>query len=111
MQDLMNGPNRALHPVDNVHQVRPNASIQPDEALARSVTADIGPRKPGVVYYDGPRLVEVLQVITDRSEARRILKRRAAQFAVIVRDLHTGAEHPTCTVWTGTDRALKAVAA
>ena len=83
---------------------------QSDEALAQSVTTDIGPRRPGVVYYDGPRLVQVLAVIRDRTEARRVLRRKAAQFAVIIRDLHTGAEHATCTVWTGSDRVEKAVA-
>ena len=106
----------APHPVDNVHPVMPNASalssdttVHQDEALARSVAADIGPRTEGVVYYDGPRLVQVHQVVTDRTEARRILKRRAAQFAVIVRDQHTGCQYATCTVWTGSDRVLKAV--
>ncbi|MGV2914701.1 hypothetical protein [Streptomyces alfalfae] len=84
---------------------------QSDEALVQSVAADIGPRRPGVVYYDGPRLVQVLAVIRDRTEARRVLRRKAAQFAVIIRDLHTGAEHATCTVWTGSDRVEKAVAA
>lgn len=83
---------------------------QSDEALACSVAADIGPRTPGVVYYDGPRLVQVRTVITDRAEARRILRRRAAQFAILVRDQHDGTEYATCTVWTGSDRVLKAVA-
>lgn len=86
-----------------------DTTVHQDEVLARSVATDIGPRKAGVVYYDGPRLVQVRQVITDRTEARRILKRRAAQFAVLVRDLHAGTEYATCAVWTGSDRVLKAV--
>jgi hypothetical protein len=71
----------------------------------------IGPRTPGVVYYDGPRLVQVRQLVTNPSEARRVLKRHAARFAVLVRDMHAGTEYYTGAVWTGTDRVEKAVAA
>jgi hypothetical protein len=85
-------------------------SVQTEQFLARSVAMDIGPRTEGALYYDGPRLVQVRQVITDRSEARRILKRKAAQFAVLLRDQISGDEYATCTVWTGSDRVLKAVA-
>jgi hypothetical protein len=74
-----------------------------------TITAQIGPREPGVVYYDGGRMVEVRAVITDLTEARRVLKRKAARFAVLVRDLHAGTEHYTGAVWTGSDRVLKAV--
>jgi len=75
-----------------------------------SVAAQIGPRVPGVVYYDGPRLVEVAEVITDTSEAKRVLKRNAAKFAVLVTDLHTGTSRYTGAIWTGSDRVIKAVA-
>lgn len=84
---------------------------QPDEALRRTVVTSIGPRTAGVVYYDGPRLVKVTEVITDRGEARRILRRHAAQFAIRLTDLHAGTDYYTGTVWTGSDRVLKAVAA
>jgi hypothetical protein len=73
------------------------------------VSAQLGPRRPGVVYYDGDRMVEVQSVITDIAEARRILKRHAARFAVLVKDLHAGSEHYTGAIWTGSDRVLKAV--
>lgn len=86
----------APHPGDNVHQA--------------SAADQIGPRTPGAVYYDGPRLVEVRAVVTDPSEARRILRRHSARFAVLVRDLHAGTEHYTGAIWTGSDRVLKAVA-
>lgn len=86
----------APHPGDFVHQAVPTAD-------------QIGPRVRGVMYYDGPALVEVLHVVTDPSEARRILKRHSARFAVLVRDLHAGTEHYTGAVWTGSDRVLKAV--
>ncbi|MFF9287540.1 hypothetical protein [Streptomyces griseosporeus] len=82
---------------------------QAEEALRRVIQDQIGPRRPGVVYYDGGRLVEVLRVIADLSEARRILKRRAAQFAIELIDLHTGDRRYTGAIWTGSDRVLKAV--
>lgn len=86
-------------------------TTQPDEALRRVTAAAIGPRKPGVVYYDGPALVRVETVITNPSEARRILRRRSAQYAIEITDLHTGTSRYTGAVWTGSDRVLKAVAA
>lgn len=48
--------------------------------------------------------------VNDASEARRILKRRAAQFAITVHDRITGSVSTIGTVWTGSDRVLKAVA-
>jgi len=75
-----------------------------------AVSDQIGPRRADVVYDNASGAFRVLQVVTDLSEARRILKRRAATFAVLVRDLHTGSEHYTGAVWTGSDRVLKAVA-
>lgn len=108
MKLLMASPSGASHPGDNVAQVS-SATIQADEALRRVTAAQIGPRRPGTVYYDGNRMVEVKAVITDLTEARRVLKRHAARFAVLVRDLHAGTEHYTGTVWTGSDRVLKAV--
>jgi len=75
-----------------------------------TTAAQIGPRAAGTVYYDGPRLVEVREVVTDPSEARRVLRRHSARFAILVRDLHAGTEHYTGAVWTGSDRVLKAVA-
>jgi len=75
-----------------------------------TITAQIGPREPGVVYYDGGRLVEVKAVVTDLGEARRVLRRRSARFAVLVEDQHAGTAYYTGAVWTGSDRVLKAVA-
>jgi hypothetical protein len=82
----------------------------PPSIPSDSISAQIGPRRPGVVYYDGPRLVEVAEVITDVSESQRILKRRAARFAIRLVDQHAGTEYYTGAVWTGSDRVLKAVA-
>lgn len=83
---------------------------QPNEALRQAVAADIGPRAEGVVYDNAAGTYQVLAVVTDASEARRILRRRAAQFAIEIVDIFTGARHHTCSVWTGSDRVLKAVA-
>jgi hypothetical protein len=83
---------------------------QQDEALRRVIEQQIGPREPGIVYDNADGLFAVLAVTRDASEARRILKRRAAQFAVWVEDLITGDRYPTCAVWTGSDRVLKSVA-
>ena|SRR5688500_6128059 len=85
-------------------------STQADEALARVTAQQIGPREPGVVYYDGPNLVRVEAVITDQSEAHRILRRRSARYAIEIVDLHTGTSRYTGATWTGSDRVLKAVA-
>ncbi|WP_371099925.1 hypothetical protein [Streptomyces sp. PU_AKi4] len=86
------------------------ATTQADEALRRVTAQQIGPRRPGTVYYDGTRMVQVKAVVTDLAEARRILRRNSARFAVLIRDLHAGTEHYTGAVWAGSDRVLKAVA-
>lgn len=74
------------------------------------VATQIGPREPGTEYDNASGAFKVLQVVTDPSEARRIMRRNAARFAILVRDLHAGTEHYTGAVWTGSDRVLKAVA-
>lgn len=89
------------------------SDIRRDDPLTSSpfpaVAAEIGPRKPGTIYDNAAGLFRVVAVVTDPSEARRILKRRAARFAILVKDLHAGTEHYTGAVWTGSDRVLKAV--
>jgi hypothetical protein len=109
MKDLTTAVSAAPRPMDNVHPVGANATTQADEALRRSVAADLGPRAPGTVYDNAAGTYRVLTVIHDPSEARRILKRRAAQFAVEILDIFTGERRHTCAVWTGSDRVLKAV--
>ncbi|MFD8899946.1 hypothetical protein [Streptomyces ardesiacus] len=88
---------RTAHPVDNVHPV------------PTTTQAQIGPRRPGVVYDNASGTFEVRAIITDLTEARRILRRNAARFAILIRDLHAGTEHYTGATWTGSDRVLKAV--
>jgi hypothetical protein len=80
-------------------------------AASSETQIQIGPRAAGIEYVTGNAAYRVLTVVTDPSEARRILRRNAAKFAVLVRDLHAGTEHYTGAVWTGSDRVLKAVAA
>lgn len=98
---------RTIVPEDNVNQVADSAHA--DEALRQVVADHIGPRRPGVIYDNVDGIFEVLTV-HDASEARRILKRRAPQFAITVRELVTDTVGTICTVWTGSDRVLKAVA-
>jgi hypothetical protein len=88
--------------MDRIAQAEHNSPSIPDQ---------IGPRVPGVVYYDGPRLVQVTEVITNTTEAQRVLRRNAAKFAVHVVDQHAGTDYYTGAIWTGSDRVLKAVAA
>ncbi|TXS57991.1 hypothetical protein [Streptomyces sp. sk2.1] len=108
MQDPTQGADMALHPRDNVTRVHPDSGVS--EALRRVVAGQIGPRKPGVVYSTADGVYEVLDVTTDRDEARRILKRRTAQFAIIVHDRTADTIGAIGTAWTGTDRVIKAVA-
>ena len=76
---------------------------------SESTAAQIGPRVKGTVYDNASGAFRVLAVVTDTTEARRILKRHSARFAILIRDLHAGTEHYTGAVWTGSDRVLKAV--
>ena len=95
----------------SIHRDVPHTSVSnPDATSIPAVAAQIGPRTLGTVYDNASGAFRVLAVVTDPSEARRILRRNAATFAVLVRDLHAGTEHYTGAVWTGSDRVLKAVA-
>lgn len=90
-------------------QTAPTPDSDMAEALHRVVAGQIGPRRPGLVYDNVDGVFEVIEIHT-ATEARRILKRRAAQFAVTVLNVHTSTVHTTGAVWTGSDRVLKAVA-
>ncbi|WP_331764863.1 hypothetical protein [Streptomyces sp. NBC_01238] len=91
--------------------LNPATDADMNEALRQVVAGQIGPRKPGVVYGNADGIYEVLAVTTDRAEARRILRRRAAQFAIVVHDRSADTVGAIGAAWTGTDRVLKAVAA
>jgi hypothetical protein len=82
----------------------------PLDATNTTLTAQLGPREPGVVYDNASGVFRVLAVVTDPSEARRVMRRNSARFAVLIEDLHTGDQRYDGAVWTGSDRVLKAVA-
>lgn len=84
--------------------------VQHSTRSASTTAAEIGPRAVGTVYDNASGAFRVLAVVTDPSEARRILRRNAARFAILVRDCHAGTEHYTGAIWTGSDRVLRAVA-
>ncbi|MET9427909.1 MULTISPECIES: hypothetical protein [unclassified Streptomyces] len=86
------------------------------EALRRVVEAQIGPRQPGAIYQNADGAFEVVALIRDPQRARELLRRRCAQWAVIVKDvLRPGAEpFAIGSAWTSSDylvREAKAAAA
>jgi hypothetical protein len=91
----------------------PAPAAEPDsmivEALRRVVADQIGPRMPGAIYQNSDGAFEVLAVIRDREQARALLRRRSAQWAVIVKDvLRPGAEpFPVGSVWTTSDHLVR----
>lgn len=70
----------------------------------------IGPRLAGAIYQNSDGAFEVLALVTDPAEAARLLKRRAARFAVIVRDVLRADGQPFAvgSVWTDSDRLVRA---
>ncbi|MGO1025533.1 hypothetical protein ACTOXX_33720 [Streptomyces rubiginosohelvolus] len=110
---MQNGIRQALD-VEHKHSTSSGRATDPDiaEALRQVVAHQIGPRRPGVIYQNTDGAFRVLNVTTDPSEARRILKRRAAQFAITIIDVLRDDAEPFAvgSVWTGSDRVLKAVA-
>lgn len=75
------------------------------EALRRVIDQQIGPRGAGAIYTTADGAFEVLAVIRDPEQARALLKRRCAQWALIVKDvLRPGAEPVAIgSVWTDSD--------
>ncbi|MFI1726424.1 hypothetical protein [Streptomyces sp. NPDC020489] len=75
------------------------------EALRRVVDAQIGPRHAGAIYRNTDGLFEVLAVVRDPKQARALLNRRCAQFALIVKDItrHDGEPFVIGSVWTTSD--------
>lgn len=76
-----------------------------DEALARSVERQIGPRRVGAIYENVDGLYEVLAVITRPAKARQMLNRRNARFAIVVRDIRRPNGQPFIigSAWTSSD--------
>lgn len=74
------------------------------------IAAQIGPRAAGAIYDNADGAFEVLALVTDPVEAARLLRRRAARWAVIVRDVRRADGQPFAvgSVWTDSDRLVRA---
>ncbi|MGC4986622.1 hypothetical protein ACLQ18_39535 [Streptomyces sp. DT193] len=83
------------------------------EAFRRVVDDQIGPRREGAIYQNVDGAFEVLSVIRDPERARGLLKRRSAQWALIVRDVLRPGGEPFAigTVWTTSDHLVREAAA
>ncbi|MGM0364171.1 hypothetical protein ACNFRX_29755 [Streptomyces griseoaurantiacus] len=79
------------------------------EALRRIVDEQIGPRFPGAIYSNQDGAFEVIALIRDPKRARELLKRRCAQWALIVKDvLRPGAEpFVVGSTWTTSDHLVR----
>ncbi|MBH1937824.1 hypothetical protein I5Q34_26735 [Streptomyces sp. AV19] len=79
------------------------------EALRRVIDDQIGPRRRGAIYRNQDGMFEVLALIRDPRQARELLRRRCAQWALIVKDvLQPGAEpFAVGTVWTTSDHLVR----
>ncbi|MFD8762333.1 hypothetical protein ACFV03_25630 [Streptomyces mirabilis] len=79
------------------------------EALRRVVDDQIGPRRAGAIYQNTDGAFEVIAVIRDPERARGLLKRRCAQWALIVRDVLRPDGEPFVigSVWTTSDHLVR----
>ncbi|MFH8698994.1 hypothetical protein [Streptomyces chartreusis] len=78
------------------------------EGLRRVVDAQIGPRAEGVTYRNVSGAFEVLAVIRDPERARHLLRRRCAQWALMVKDVLRPGAQPFAIgdVWTSSDQLI-----
>ncbi|MFE2838481.1 hypothetical protein ACFXI6_47225 [Streptomyces mirabilis] len=78
------------------------------EGLRRVVDDQIGPRRAGAIYQNTDGAFEVIAVIRDPERARGLLKRRCAQWALIVRDVLRADGEPFAigSVWTTLDHLV-----
>ncbi|MET9077880.1 hypothetical protein ABZX95_38355 [Streptomyces sp. NPDC004232] len=79
------------------------------EALRRVIEEQIGPRRPGAIYQNVDGAFEVLALIRDPQRARELLRRRCAQWAVIVRDVLRPDGEPFAigSAWTTSDHLVR----
>ncbi|MFI6881157.1 hypothetical protein ACIBL6_47705 [Streptomyces sp. NPDC050400] len=75
------------------------------QGLERVIDTQIGPRGVGAIYENVDGAFEVIAVVRDHDLAKGLLKRRCAQWALIVKDvLRVDAEpFPVGSVWTTND--------
>ncbi|WP_253917234.1 hypothetical protein [Streptomyces sp. MNP-20] len=99
------------HPQESFSAAAPDPSV--DEALRRVVEAQIGPRGAGAIYQTGDGAFEVVAVVRDPQRARELLKRRSAQWALLVKDLYRANAEPFAvgSVWTVSDRLVRGATA
>ncbi|XIG72986.1 hypothetical protein C1N81_05150 (plasmid) [Streptomyces sp. SGAir0957] len=83
--------------------------------MERVIDAQIGPRAVGAIYRNVDGLFEVVAVVRDHAMAKALLKRRCAQWALLVKDIARVNAEPFAigSAWTDSDHlereALKAV--
>ncbi|WRZ96400.1 hypothetical protein OHB54_46485 (plasmid) [Streptomyces sp. NBC_01007] len=79
------------------------------EELRSVVDQQIGPRRPGAIYQNSDGAFEVLSLVTEPVKAREMLRRRSAQFALVVRDVLRPDGQPFVigSVWTDSDRLVR----
>ncbi|MFK8851348.1 hypothetical protein [Streptomyces sp. Ac-502] len=79
------------------------------DALRQEVDAQIGPRRRGTIYQNTDGAFEVLSVVTDPAEARALLRRDSAQWALIVRDVLRAGGEPFVvgSVWSTSDHLVR----
>ncbi|MET7921976.1 hypothetical protein ABZU45_40605 [Streptomyces avermitilis] len=79
------------------------------ETLRQVVNDQIGPRRAGSIYQNVDGAFEVLAVIRDPEQARGLLGRRCAQWALIVRDVlrPDGEPFAVGSVWTTSDHLVR----
>ncbi|KEF04871.1 hypothetical protein ADK47_16585 [Streptomyces rimosus subsp. rimosus] len=77
--------------------------------MRQEVDAQIGPRRRGAIYQNSDGAFEVLSVVTDPAEARALLRRDSAQWALIVRDVLRAGGEPFAvgSVWSTTDHLVR----
>ncbi|MFJ2819049.1 hypothetical protein [Streptomyces sp. NPDC087294] len=96
------------HPQGAAH-----TTLADGEALRRVVADEIGPRRPGAIYQtvDGGRF-EVLKVVTVAAEAKQLLRRESARWAVIVRDALRPDGQPVVvgSAWATSDHLIRETA-
>jgi hypothetical protein len=84
------------------------SSSEITEGLRRVDDAQIGPRRKGVIYRNISGTFEVLELIQDREQARKILRRRSARWAVQLLDVTRYGAEPffTNAAWTVSDHVV-----
>jgi hypothetical protein len=77
--------------------------------LPRTVSDEIGPRRPGAIYQNTEGRFEVLTVVRDPREAAQLLRRTSARWAVIVKDTlrPDGQPFAVGTVWTTSEYLIR----